>query len=71
MRYLYLTRGGPFAKLMLMLGAVWAALTAVIILRPTGDRKTLALISLIYPLAYLAMSGAVSIRRRGKRLQHV
>jgi phosphatidylcholine synthase len=69
MRYLYMTRGGPFAKLMLILGGVWAALTAVIILRPAGDRKTLALISLMYPLAYLALSCAVTIRRRQGRLQ--
>ncbi|OLE84494.1 MAG: hypothetical protein AUF76_03185 [Acidobacteria bacterium 13_1_20CM_2_65_9] len=62
MRYLYLTRGGRFAKAMLATGAVWAALTAVIVLRPAGERRTLALISLIYPMLYLALSWVISIR---------
>src|SRR5438093_5427567 len=44
MRYLYLTRGGRFAKAMLATGAVWPALTAVSVLRPSGERRTLALI---------------------------
>jgi len=62
MRYLYLTRGGPFAKAMLIVGAIWAALTAVIVLRPAGERRTLALISLTYPLLYLALSWAINLR---------
>jgi len=62
MRYLYLTRGGRFAKAMLATGAVWAALTAVIVLRPASERRTLALISLIYPMVYLALSWVISIR---------
>jgi len=62
MRYLYLTRGGPFAKAMLIVGAIWAALTAVIVLRPAGERRTLALISLTYPMLYLALSWMINIR---------
>jgi phosphatidylcholine synthase len=62
MRYLYPTRGGPFAKAMLIVGAIWAALTAVIVLRPAGERRTLALISLIYPLLYLALSWIINTR---------
>jgi phosphatidylcholine synthase len=62
MRYLYLTRGGPFAKAMLIVGAVWAALTAVIVLRPAGERRTLALVSLIYPVLYLVLSWAITLR---------
>ena len=71
MRYLYLTRGGPFAKAMLIVGAIWAALTAVIILRPAGERRTLALISLIYPMLYLALSWAINIRvsRQRRRIE--
>jgi len=64
-RYLYMTRGGPFAKLMIIVGAIWAALTALIILRPEHERKTLALISLFYPIMYLALSWVVSLRRSG------
>ena len=63
MRYLYLTRGGPFAKAMLIVGAIWAALTAVIIVRPADERRTLALISLVYPLLYLALSWLVNTRK--------
>jgi phosphatidylcholine synthase len=62
MRYLYLTRGGPFAKAMLIVGAIWAALTAVIVLRPAAERQTLALISLIYPILYLALSWMINAR---------
>jgi phosphatidylcholine synthase len=63
-RYLYMTRGGPFAKVMLVTGAVWAAMTAVIILRPASERRTLALISLAYPLLYLALSWTVTIHHK-------
>jgi phosphatidylcholine synthase len=62
MRYLYLTRGGPFAKAMLMVGGVWAAFTAVIVLRPADERRTLALVSLIYPIVYVVLSWAITIR---------
>jgi phosphatidylcholine synthase len=70
-RYLYLTRGGPFAKTMLASGAVWAALAVVIILLPAGEQRTLALVSLIYPMVYLLLSWAITIRllrarRRGR-----
>jgi len=64
MKYLYMTRGGPFAKVMLITGAVWAALTAVIILRPASERRILALISLAYPLLYVALSWVVTAWRK-------
>src|SRR6267142_4478848 len=38
-RYLYITRGGPFAKVMIVSGAVWAATTAIVMLRPPAERK--------------------------------
>jgi phosphatidylcholine synthase len=64
MRYLYMTRGGPFAKVMLATGTVWAAMTAVIILRPASERRTLGLISLAYPLLYVALSWIVTASRK-------
>ena len=70
MRYLYLTRGGPFAKAMIAAGAVWAALIVVIVLRPAGERRTLALISLIYPMVYLVLSWIITIRVARTRNQH-
>jgi len=63
-RYLYITRGGPFSTPMLIAGAVWAALTFVLVVGPIDERKTLARISLIYPLSYLALSWLVTLRRR-------
>jgi phosphatidylcholine synthase len=62
-RYLYMTRGGPFARVLSIGGAVWAALTAVILIGPASERKTLALISLIYPIIYLVLSWTVALRR--------
>ena len=62
-RYLYITRGGPFAKVMIFTGAAWAVTTAVVMLRPPEERKTLALVSLSYPLLYLALSWSVTLRR--------
>src|SRR5262249_50945876 len=63
---LYMTRVGPFAKLMLITGTVWAAVTAVIILRPASERRTLALISLAYPLLYVALSWIVAAHKPGR-----
>ena len=62
-RYLYLTRGGPFAKVLSVGGAIWAALTAAILIGPASERKMLALVSLIYPLVYLGLSWGVAFRR--------
>jgi phosphatidylcholine synthase len=62
-RYLYMTRGGPFATVLSIGGAIWAALTAVILIGPESDVKMLALISLIYPIIYLGLSWAVALRR--------
>jgi phosphatidylcholine synthase len=55
-RYFYPSRGGRFARALLIGGAVWAVLTLVVLLRPAGEREALALISLAYPLVYLAAS---------------
>src|SRR2546425_2434582 len=37
-RYLYITRGGPFSTPMLIAGAVWAALTFVLVVGPIDER---------------------------------
>jgi phosphatidylcholine synthase len=62
LRYLYASRGGPFARLVAIGGAVWALLVVLVLMRPAGQRETLALISLAYPLAYLGLSWGVSLR---------
>ena len=61
-RYFYPSRGGRFARALLLGGAVWAVLTLLVLLRPVGEREALALISLAYPLAYLAVSWWTSLR---------
>jgi phosphatidylcholine synthase len=62
-RYLYITRGGPFATVMLIAGAIWAAMTVVLVVGPAADRRSLALISLIYPLTYLVLSWILPLTR--------
>jgi phosphatidylcholine synthase len=59
-RYLYPSRGGPVARVLNIAGVVWIALTTLIVTRPLGERTQLTLISLIYPVAYLTLSGFVS-----------
>jgi phosphatidylcholine synthase len=60
--YLYATRGGPFARLINVGAAVWFVLLGLILFGPAQD--TLAVVSLIYPLTYMALSAAVTVRRR-------
>jgi hypothetical protein len=40
-------------------------LIGLVLFGTAGDRRTLAAVSLIYPLAYLALSAAVTFRRHG------
>ena len=67
-RYLYASRGGPFATFILIGGVAWAVLVVVILFRPAGDRETLTLVSAIYPVAYLALSWMVAGRSRNRSL---
>ena len=60
--YLYATRGGPFARLINAGAAVWFMLLGLILFGPA--QQTVAVVSLIYPLMYLALSAAVTVRRR-------
>jgi phosphatidylcholine synthase len=62
--YLYATRGGPFAKLINIGAAVWFVLVGRVLLGPEDHRRSLALVSLIYPMTYLALSAVVAVRRR-------
>jgi phosphatidylcholine synthase len=60
--YLYATRGGPFARLINAGAAVWFVLLGLILFGPA--QQTLAVISLIYPLMYMALSATVTVRGR-------
>jgi phosphatidylcholine synthase len=70
-RYLYITRGSPFARVMLVAGAVWAGLTFVVLIGPQAERKILAGISLFYPLMYLTLSWVVTLKSRLSTLRQV
>src|SRR5436309_30688 len=67
-RYLYITRGGPFSTVMTVTGAIWAGITFLVVVGPAAERKTLARVSLIYPLTYLVLSWVVTMRRRNSQL---
>jgi phosphatidylcholine synthase len=66
--YLYATRGSPFAGVINAGAAVWFVALGFVLLRTGGGGRVVALVSLIYPLIYFALSAAVAIRRgRGAR----
>jgi phosphatidylcholine synthase len=60
--YLCATRGGPFARLINVGAAIWLVVLGWVLLGPASDRRTLAIVSLIYPLTYLTLSAAVTVR---------
>jgi phosphatidylcholine synthase len=62
-RYLYPSRGGPYAKTMIIGGVIWTVLVAVVLFQHAGDRETLTLISLTYPVAYLVLSWTLPSRQ--------
>jgi phosphatidylcholine synthase len=65
--YLYPTRGGPFARLINVGAAIWFVVLGWVLFGPASDPRTLAIVSLIYPLTYLGLSATVMVRRLGAR----
>ena len=65
--YLYATRGGPFSRTMNVGAAVWFVLLGMILFGPRDWSRTVAMVSLIYPLMYLGFSGLVTVRKRRRR----
>lgn len=63
--YLYSTRGGPFARTINVGAVLWFMLLGLVLLGPASDPRTLAIVSLIYPLTYLGLSATVMVRRLG------
>ena len=61
--YLYATRGGPFAKLINIGAAIWFALIGPVLFGPEDHRRTVAIVSLAYPVMYLALSAFVTLTR--------
>jgi phosphatidylcholine synthase len=61
--YLYATRGGPFAAVINAGAAVWFVMLAVVVQQRNDASRTVALVSLVYPALYLALSARVAMRR--------
>lgn len=59
--YIYATRGGPFARLINIGAALWFVLIGLVLLGFGSDPRTLAIVSLIYPVMYLALSASVTV----------
>ena len=62
--YIYATRGGPFAKTINIGSAIWFVSLGFVLFGPEEYRRTVAIVSLAYPAMYLALSAAVTVRRR-------
>jgi len=62
--YLYPSRGGPFARTLIAGAVVWTVMVVLVGLEAFENPVPLALISLIYPVLYLAVSLAVARGRR-------
>jgi hypothetical protein len=63
-RYIYATRGGPFAKTINSGAAIWFVLLGIGLFGREGDRRGVALVSLAYPAMYLALSASVTVARK-------
>ena len=59
--YLYASRGGPFATIINVGGAIWFVMMGLVL---WFEPRNLALVSVLYPLLYLALSAVVAVRRR-------
>lgn len=62
-RYLYPSQRGPLSRLTILLGAVWTVLLLLILWRWEDEPRTLIMISLGFPLYYLLVSWALSLKQ--------
>jgi phosphatidylcholine synthase len=65
--YLYATRGGPFAKTINVGSAFWFVSLGFVLFGPDELRRTIAIVSLTFPVMYLALSAWITLERRGRR----
>ncbi len=61
--YLYPSQRGPFSRLTTLLGIIWAVLLLAILWRWTPEARLLVLVSLGFPLYYMALSWALTLWR--------
>jgi phosphatidylcholine synthase len=62
--YLYATRGGPFAKTINIGSAFWFVSLGFVLFGPEAYRRTIAIVSLAFPVMYLALSAWVTVTRK-------
>jgi phosphatidylcholine synthase len=62
--YIYATRGGPFSKPINIGATIWFVLLGLILFGPEEHRRTEAIVSLVYPVMYLALSALVTLKRK-------
>src|SRR5215210_2737741 len=67
--YLYPSQRGPFSRLTNLLGIIWAVLLLLILWRWTAAPRLLVLISLGFPLYYMAISWALTLWRWRNRIE--
>ena len=63
-RYIYATRGGPFATLINVGSAIWFVSLGFVLFGPEEYRRTVAIASLAFPVMYLALSAFVTFTRK-------
>jgi phosphatidylcholine synthase len=63
-RYLYATRGGPFATLINGGSAIWFVSLGFVLFGPEEYRRTVAIASLAFPVMYLSLSAFVTFSRK-------
>jgi phosphatidylcholine synthase len=61
--YIYATRGGPFSKTINIGSAIWFLSLGFVLFGPELQRRPVALLSLLYPVMYLALSAFVALER--------
>lgn len=62
-RYLYPSQRAPYSRLTNLLAAVWVLLLLMILARWPEDSRQLILLSLAFPIYYMLMSWALTLRR--------
>lgn len=62
--YIYASKGGPFALVINVGSGVWFFMLAAMLSRRVGEARTLAWVSMAYPVLYLVLSAVVTMRKR-------
>ncbi len=65
-RYLYATRGGPFAAVINVGAPIWFLALAVALMDRTPRGHLIAQVSFAYPATYMALSAVVEQRERNR-----